>query len=130
MTTLWPLAFHFLLALLLAGLMIGIPRFLGERHRERATAEPYESGIPPTGSARGRLSARFYLVALLFVIFDVEAVFLIAWAISVREAGWTGFAGISVFIGILLAALVYEWKQGALDWGPKRARGGLGGGAR
>ncbi len=72
----------------------------------------------PTGGARLRLSAKFYLVAMLFVIFDIEALFLYAWSVSVRESGWTGFAEALVFIAILLAGLVYLWRVGALDWAP------------
>ncbi|MBD3162376.1 MAG: NADH-quinone oxidoreductase subunit A [Candidatus Eisenbacteria bacterium] len=96
--------------------MIGLSALLGERHRERATGEPYESGIAPTRSTRGRFSTQFYIVALLFVIFDLEAVFLFAWAVAAREAGWTGYAGIGVFVFVLVAALLYELRQGALDW--------------
>ena len=102
--------------------MIGLSYFLGQRHEERATAEPYESGIVPTGDARVRLSAKFYLVAMFFVIFDLESVFVFAWAVSAREVGWTGYLEILVFIFILLAALVYLWRLGALDWGTQQSR--------
>jgi len=98
--------------------MIALSHVLGQRHQDRATGEPYESGIVSTGSARLRLSAKFYLVALFFVIFDLEAVFLFAWAIAFRELGWVGYVEILVFIGILVAALIYLWRLGALDWGP------------
>jgi NADH-quinone oxidoreductase subunit A len=106
--------------------MIGLSSLLGQRHQERATGEPYESGIVSTGSARLRLSANFYLVAMLFVIFDVEAVFIIAWALVVRDVGWSGYIGIALFIGILGLALLYEWRQGALDWVTPRLRRGSG----
>jgi len=76
----------------------------------------------PVGSARLRLSAKFYLVAMLFVIFDVEALFLFAWAVSVRESGWVGLVGATVFITILFAGLVYESAIGALDWAPEGRR--------
>jgi NADH-quinone oxidoreductase subunit A len=112
------LAVHFIGVILLVAVMIGLSHILGQVHTGRAAGEPYESGIVPTGSAQIRLSAKFYLVAMLFVIFDLEAVFLIAWAIAFREAGWTGYFGALVFAGILVAALVYEWRSGALDWGP------------
>lgn len=98
--------------------MMGLSYILGQRHSERATNEPYEGGITPTGSARVRLSAHFYLIALFFVIFELEAVFLFAWAVAARELGWMGYIEALVFIGILLAALVYLWRIGALDWGP------------
>ena len=101
-------------------LMLGLSALLGERTRRTpATDEPYESGIVSTGGARYRMSARFYLVAMFFVIFDLEAVFIFAWAVSARESGWPGFVEITVFIGILLAALIYLWRLGALDWGPR-----------
>jgi NADH-quinone oxidoreductase subunit A len=97
--------------------MLGLSFVLGQRHRNRATGSPYESGILSQGSARVRFSAKFYLVAMFFVIFDVEAVFISAWTVAVRETGWTGYAEALVFIAVLLAALVYLWRVGALDWG-------------
>ena len=118
---LWPLALYFGLVLVVVGAMLGISYVLGERHKERATGEPYESGIVTTGSARVRLSAKFYLVAMFFVIFDLEAVFIFAWAIAFREVGWLGYIEILIFIGVLAAALVYLWRVGALDWGYSRA---------
>lgn len=102
--------------------MLGFSYVLGQRHQDRATGAPFESGIVSEGSARVRLSAKFYLVAMLFVIFDLEAVIIFAWAVSGRELGWTGYWGVVVFIGILIAALAYEWRMGALDWGPKQRR--------
>jgi NADH-quinone oxidoreductase subunit A len=113
----WPLLVYTLAVLLLVGVMIGLSYLLGQRHREHATGEAYESGILTTGSARLRFSAQFYLVAMFFVIFDLEAAFIFAWAIAFKEAGWTGYLGILVFIGILFAVLVYEWRIGALDFG-------------
>ena len=82
--------------------------------------QPYESGIVSEGSARVRVSAKFYLVAMFFVIFDLEAVFIFAWAIAARELGWAGYSEILVFIAILVAALAYLWRLGALDWSPSR----------
>jgi NADH-quinone oxidoreductase subunit A len=97
--------------------MTAISYLLGERHHEKQTAEPYESGIAATGTARVRFDIKFYLIAMFFVIFDLEAVFIFAWAVSVRETGWVGYAEMLIFIGILGAALVYIWKLGALEWG-------------
>jgi NADH-quinone oxidoreductase subunit A len=104
-------------------IMLGLPVILGERHSKKkerlgdiATDVPYESGIRPTGSARIRLPIQYYLIAMLFVIFDVEAVFLYAWAVAVTETGWLGFAEATIFVLILLAALIYLWRIGALDW--------------
>lgn len=117
---LWPLAVYFLVVVLaVAGLLV-LSWLLGERHRERATVLPYESGMLPTGSARLRFSADFYLVAVFFVIFDLEAAFILAWAVAARPLGWPGYAGVAVFVAVLLAALVYLWRVGALDWGTRR----------
>lgn len=102
--------------------MIGLSYFLGERHKEKLTDEPYESGIPPTGDARLRFSSHFYLIAMFFVIFDLDAAFVFAWAISFRELGTAGFIGIVIFIGILMVVLLYELGIGALDFGAKGKR--------
>jgi NADH-quinone oxidoreductase subunit A len=99
----------------LAAIMLGLSYILGERHRERATGQPYESGIKPTGTARVRFDVKFYLIAVFFVVFDLEALFIFSWAVALREVGWLGYAEILVFIGILLAGLVYLWRLGALE---------------
>ena len=117
---LWPIAVYFIAVLALVASMLVLSYLLGQRHTERATGEPYESGIVSTGSARLRFSVKFYLVAMLFVIFDLEVAFVIAWAIAFRELGWTGYLGMLFFIGVLVAALIYEWRLGALDWGAKK----------
>ena len=114
---LWPFILYFVFVIVLVAGMIGTSYVLGQRHRQRATNIPYESGIRPTGSARLRYSAAFYLVAMFFVIFDLESIFIFAWAVAVKEVGWAGYAEILVFIGVLVAALVYLWRVGALDWG-------------
>ena len=119
---LWPLLAYAAAVVALAASMILISYVLGERHRERATGEPYESGIVSTGTARLRVSAKFYLIAMFFVVFDLEAAFIFAWAVAFRELGWAGYVEILVFMGILLAALVYLWRLGALDWGPRPRR--------
>ena len=115
---LWPIAVYFAAVLVVVSSMIAISYVLGQRHKERVTGEPYESGIIATGSAGIRLDIRFYLVAMIFVIFDLEAVFIFAWAVALRELGWAGYMEAMVFIGILIAALVYLWRLGALDWKP------------
>lgn len=117
---LWPLAVYGAAAVLIVAAMIAASSVLGQRHRERATGEPYESGVVPTGSARVRFDIKFYLVAMFFLIFDLEAVFLYAWAVGVRETGWSGFAEMLIFTGVLAAALAYLWRMGALDWGRKK----------
>jgi NADH-quinone oxidoreductase subunit A len=120
--SLWPLAVYAAAVLLLVSGMIGLSYLLGERHREPATGDPYESGILSTGSAEVRLSVSFYLVAMFFVIFDVEAVYLFAWAVAARELGWSGYTEVLVFTALLVAALAYLWRLGALDWAPGAAR--------
>lgn len=116
---LWPIGVYFIAVVVLLAGMLSISWVLGERHKERATDEPFESGMPITGTARQRLTAKFYLVAMFFVIFDLEAVFIIAWALAARPLGWAGYIEILIFIGVLLAALVYLWRLGALDWGTR-----------
>jgi NADH-quinone oxidoreductase subunit A len=115
----WPFLIYALAVLVIVGVMIGLSHFLGERHKEKTTGEPYESGIPPTGNARLRFSSHFYLIAIFFVIFDLDAVFILVWAASFRELGLSGYIGILIFIGILLVVLVYEIGIKALDFGPK-----------
>jgi NADH-quinone oxidoreductase subunit A len=121
MIAVWPMALYAGLVVLVVGSMIGVSALLGERHHGRATGEPYEAGIPATGSARLRFPSTFYLIAMFFVVFDVESVFLFAWAVAAREVGWAGYAEMVVFVGILVVALVYLWRIGALEQrGPGR----------
>ena len=114
---LWPLAVFFILVVLLVMSIIAVSSVLGQRHRGRATDEIFECGLISTGSARVRFAAKFYLMAMFFVIFDLESVFIFVWSVGARELGWIGYLEVSVFIGILLAALFYLWRVGALDWG-------------
>ncbi len=116
--TIWPLVLYFILAVALVAAMLVSSWLLGERHHEHGTATPYEGGIVSEGSARVRLSARFYLVAMFFVIFDLESVFLFAWAVAARQLGWAGYLEALVFTLVLVAALIYLWRSGALDWSP------------
>src|SRR4030042_4264957 len=115
-TPLWPLLVYFIATVVLATAMIALSYVLGQRHHERATGEPYESGIISAGSAQVRFDVRFYLVAMFFVIFDLETIFIFAWAVAVRELGWAGYVEILVFIGILVSVLIYLLRLGALDW--------------
>lgn len=117
---LWPVGAYIACVVGVVCVMVGASFFLGQRHNDRATGEPYESGIVSEGSARVRMTSQFYLMAMLFVIFDLEAVFIFSWAVAVRELGWTGYAVISLFIVLLLVALIYLWRVGALRWGPAR----------
>jgi NADH-quinone oxidoreductase subunit A len=120
MNLFWPLAVYFAAVVVLISSMLGFSYVLGQKHKERLTGQPYESGIAPTGSARVRFDIKFYLVAMFFVIFDLEAVFIYAWAVSVRESGWAGYVEVVIFIMILMAGLLYLWKIGALDWRTKK----------
>ena len=117
-TTIWPFIAFAVIVFSLIGVMIGLSYILGERHNEKTTNEPFESGIPPTGDARLRFSSSFYLIAMFFVIFDLDAAFIMLWAVSFRELGIPGYIGILIFIGILIILLLYELSIGALDFGP------------
>jgi len=118
-TEIWPLAVYFGLVILLVITMLVLSWLLGQRRREAATNDPFESGVVSVGDSQIRISVEFYLIAIFFVIFDLETVFIFAWAIAFFELGWQGYAAMLVFIGILVLALVYEWRSGALEWGNK-----------
>ena len=110
--------------LALVVLMLAASWLLGARsdapaRPKRGRDEPFESGIVSLGFGRFRISAHFYVVAMLFVLFDLEVVYLIAWAVAWDELGWHGYWGVVVFVGILAAGLAYEWRVGALDWAPR-----------
>ena len=122
---LWPFLIYAVSVVGLLTVTLVAARFTGARTpRTEATDLPYESGVVPVGSAdQTRLTIEFYLIAMFFVIFDLETIFILAWAVSFYELGWRGYLGASVFIVILLVALVYEWRTGALDWGVLHRRG-------
>ncbi|MCX6997692.1 MAG: NADH-quinone oxidoreductase subunit A [Kiritimatiellaeota bacterium] len=121
----WPLALYGLVVVGMTVAIIVISAVIGQRHRGRATGIPFESGMPPTGSAQPRFVAEFYLIAMFSVIFDLEFIFIVAWAVAARELGWAGYAEALVFMGLLAAALAYLWRVGALNWGTSgRAQGG------
>ena len=115
-TMTWPLLVYFVLVILIVAGMLAVSYVLGQRHHDRATATPFESGIVPEGTARVRFSAKFYLIAMFFVVFDIEAIFIFTWCVVAREAGWAGFWEIVVFVAVLAAALMYLWRIRALDW--------------
>lgn len=120
------LVMYFLAIVGLVTAIMLISHLLGQRRRNKATKEPFESGVVSVGDAQLRFSAPFFLVAIFFVIFDLEAVILFAWVIGFRESGIAGFIEALIFILVLLAGLAYVWKLGALDWrrDSRRLRGG------
>jgi NADH-quinone oxidoreductase subunit A len=118
-TSLWPFLVYAAAVLLLVATMLGLSWLLGQRRSNRATNMPFESGVLSVGTPQIHISVEFYLVAIFFVIFDLETVFIFAWAVAFFELGWEGFAAIGIFIAILAVALVYELRTGALDWGIK-----------
>ena len=113
----WGMLLFFVLAVVITFTIVGLAYVLGQRHRGPSTGERYESGLPMAGELPTRFSIEFYLVAMLFVVFDLESVFIFAWAVTLRSLGWTGFIEAVVFVVLLLAALAYVWLSGALDWG-------------
>ncbi|MGP1570625.1 MAG: NADH-quinone oxidoreductase subunit A [Moraxella sp.] len=118
MSATWSAIAYLLAATGLVAFMLIVPRLLGGRSSGSQKEENFEAGLLPAGSARIRLSAKFYLVAIFFVIFDLEALFLYAYSVSVREVGWVGFATASIFIIILFIGLLYELRLGAMNWSP------------
>jgi len=117
----WPLLLYFVLVLLLVSGMLLVSYVLGQRHKDRATDAPYEAGIESEGSAHVRRTAKFYLIAMFFVVFDLEAAFLFSWAVAARELGWSGFWEALIFTVILLAALVYLGRVQALNWAERKS---------
>ena len=114
----FPVVLQAVIALALASGLLGISFLLGKRVKNRVKDTPYESGITPTGNARERFSVKFYLVAMLFILFDVEAIFLYPWAVVYRDPGMAkpAFVEMLVFVAFILAGFFYMWKKGALDW--------------
>ncbi len=110
------LALYTFAVLVLIGAILFLTSWLGEKKQTAEKQRPYECGIIPTGLARFRYPVPFYLVALFFLIFDVEAAFIFAWAVAFDELGWMGWFRITFFILVLLLSLFYIWKKGALDW--------------
>ncbi len=108
-------------AVVLAAALVSLSYLIGKRVRNPVKDLPYECGITPTGSARERFSVRFYLVGMLFILFDIEAVFLYPWAVIYRELKLFAFVEMLIFILLILAGYFYIWKKGALDWSQKPA---------
>ena len=111
-----PLVVHLLIAAALASLIASLSVLVGWRRPSKAKQQAYECGMVPTGDAREPFSVKFYLVAMVFILFDVEAIFLYPWAYVFRILGWYGFVEMMIYIAILLVGYFYLWKKGALDW--------------
>jgi NADH-quinone oxidoreductase subunit A len=111
-----PLLIHLLIAIGLAGLLTALSVAIGWRRPSRTKQQAYECGMEPTGDAREPFSVKFYLVAMVFILFDVEAIFLYPWAYIFRSLRWYGFVEMMIYIAILLVGYLYLWKKGALDW--------------
>jgi len=112
----FPVLLQALVAMLLAAGLITVSYLLGKRVKNRVKDMPYESGIVPTGDARQRFSVKFYLVGMLFILFDIEAIFLYPWAVVYRELLMAGFIEMLIFVILILSGFFYIWKKGALDW--------------
>ena len=116
------MAVYFIVIFSLLAVILFLAGWLGVKNPTPEKLCPYESGIIPTGSARLKYPVPFYLVAVFFLIFDVEAVFIFSWAVSCESLGWKGWFQITFFIGVLLISLFYVWKKGGLQWGPRRKK--------
>lgn len=111
-----PILLIMVLAIILAAAMLGLSAVVGPRRDSKRKLSPYESGIPPTGDARGKFSIKYYLIGALFILFDVEAVFLFAWAVVFKELGLPALIEIIVFLIVILGGYFYIVKKGALEW--------------
>lgn len=112
----FPMALVLAVAALLAFTLLGLANLLGPRRPSAVKSMPFECGSLPLGDARQRFDVKFYVVALLFIVFDIEAVFIYPWAVVMTELGWPGYATMAAFAFTLVVGLVYVWKKGALDW--------------
>jgi len=114
------LGIYTIMVVVILGLLMFLATWLGQKRHTPEKDRPYESGVIPTGRARLRVPVQFYLVAIFFIIFDLEAVFVYSWAVAFDILGWAGYAYITFFIVTLFAGLVYVWKKKGLEWGPKQ----------
>jgi NADH-quinone oxidoreductase subunit A len=121
--TYFPVLVQMAIAIVVAAALIAISFLLGKRVRNRVKDSPYESGIAPTGTARERFSVKFYLVAIVFILFDIEAVFLYPWAVVYRELKMFGFLEMLLFVVLVLSGFFYIWKKGALNWSQETTEG-------
>src|SRR5713101_4064949 len=120
----FPVLLQAMIAMTIAGALLLISFLLGKKVRNRVKDMPYESGITPTGDARQRFSVKFYLVGMLFILFDIEAIFLYPWVVVYRDLKMFGFIEMAVFVVLILSGFFYIWKKGALDWAAEPDRVG------
>jgi NADH-quinone oxidoreductase subunit A len=118
----FPVLIQILIALAVATAMIGLSAILGRRVKDAVKSSPYESGMQPVGNARGRFSVKFYLVAMVFILFDIEAIFLYPWAVVFRQLKLFAFFEMLLFIALVLCGFFYIWKKGVLDWSSEERR--------
>jgi NADH-quinone oxidoreductase subunit A len=118
----FPVLIQILIALSVAGAMIGLSAVLGRRVKDAVKSSPYEPGMQPVGNARGRYSVKFYLVAMVFILFDIEAIFLYPWAVVFRQLKLFAFFEMLLFIALVLCGFYYIWKKGVLDWSVEEKR--------
>jgi len=111
-----PVLITFALALIVVTVMVNVNRFLSPRNKTTTKMEAFECGNEPSGSAWGRFSVKFYLTAILFIVFDVEVVFMYPYAVVFRQLGWGGFVAMAIFLFVAVIGLLYEWRKGALQW--------------
>jgi NADH-quinone oxidoreductase subunit A len=117
----FPVFVQAIIAVGLAAVLVGASSLLGKRAKSPLKDTPYESGMAPVGSARERFSVKFYLVGMIFILFDIEAVFLYPWAVVYRDLKLFGFFEMFVFVAVVLVGFFYVWKKGALDWSADRS---------
>jgi NADH-quinone oxidoreductase subunit A len=120
--TWFPVLVQIVIAIAVAGGMIGASALIGQRLRDPVKSSPYESGMKPVGNARERFSVKFYLVAMVFILFDIEAIFLYPWAVVYRELRFFAFFEMLLFVGLVLCGFFYIWKKGVLDWSAENRR--------
>lgn len=122
MESYWPILIMLGLGAGFAGGSVLLSQFVGPRKPTPEKSAPYECGVPPVGDARERQSIKFYLVAMIFLLFDIEVAFLYPWAIAFRTLAWTGFFQILTFFALLLTGYIYVWRKGVFDWSGERHR--------
>lgn len=122
MESFWPILIMLALGAGFAGGSVLLSQFVGPRKPTPEKSAPYECGMPPVGDARERQSVKFYLVAMIFLLFDIEVAFLYPWAIAFRTLGWTGLLQIVTFFALLVTGYIYVWRKGVFDWSGERHR--------